>query len=241
MKSQFFHRSLVISLLLQWIPSLLFSQALTNLIIQRQHTIALNRWTFDEPKEGDPPFLAEYDGKVIQETTLRTSYFLDRMKFEAGSIVKVLLPPGKMPEDNLLRRTYFLHDAIDDGASLVFYQGGKKLNYHTLMCQSLRFGPMDKDKALTGALNTDTGTYVLDGKKYFDGPSAAVALKKLPLDDLLIMVLFPAGDNKMTRSFDHPDKSEIDRCVEFLREQKVKFVSVGAAGFDGWLVPIYSH
>ncbi|WP_395753738.1 hypothetical protein [Prosthecobacter sp.] len=234
-----FFRIAALQLLIPWMSPNLSAQSFNNQVPPHQHTITLKRWTL-AMKEGDSPLLVdvEYDGKLIQKDPITTYFGLNSLKFEVGSIVKIILPPGQMPADNLFHDRLLLNHAIDDGAILEFYQGDKKLNYHTLLFSGLRMGPESKEKGWGGGWNTDTATYVLDGKKYFDGPSTAVELKKLALEDLVIIVLFPTGDERLNISFHNTDKSEIDRCVQSLKEKKVKFYSVGGGGYDAWPVSI---
>lgn len=235
MKRHSFTQIAFISLLIQSIHLILPAQTPG---ADQQHTIVIKQWTLPGEKDGTP-FLVEYDGKLLHENEMGMSD-LDNLKFEAGSVVKVVLPPGPMPEENnWLRETLFMHSAIDDGASLVFYQGEVKLNYHTLQFRNLRLGAFSKEKKWRGGWNTDTATYLLDGKKYHDGPSTAAELMKLPTDGLLILVLFSSGDDGHDSRMMMTDKSEMDRCVESLKSKKVKFLPVGGCGYNGWPVPIY--
>ena len=112
------------------------------------------------------------------------------------------------------------------------------MNYHVLLFVSIRVGPTSEEKELHGGWNTDTATFVLNGKKFFDGPSTVFEMKKLSYEDKMVFVLYPGGFNPQDYNFGLVDRSEIDRYVKSLKLKGVEFVAVGCDGSNGWPVPI---
>ncbi len=209
-------------------------------VSKEEHTVTWSKWAPSKSEAVTANDIEVFvDGHSIKHGDMAIS-ILNLWKFPAGSKINIVIPQPENGNYNseimsFLHRTYMLQNWIDDGAEIVFSDGKKPLDWHTLFFRNIRPSLTKIDNftlptPYNGKYSPDTAVFYLDGVKYPDGPSAVEALKKIKFDkDSVLVTLVPKDYVGPNKRIELCEPSVISDYIDKLqRETKMTKLLIGA-------------